>query len=393
MQDGILHVKNTATPAEGVETMELEELWRIGGDDEESVLLGLIAQALVDDDNNIYLLDSQLNHIEVFSSTGEHLKTLGREGTGPGEFNMAFDMVFTPDGNIGVAQVFPGKLIKLDLEGDPAGVYQPMLGEAIEGGFLALVNSLSAGGNLVLSGIDISMDQQALTQTRTYFVKSFGEDGKPVADYYSEERVWDFNNFTLRERESDFVWSRIDVGPDGKVVIGTDPGAYTMTVYHPDGQIDRVIEREYTSLKRNEKAKARATARLEGQVRQFPPGTPFEVEDMEPDVEGLYVRDDGSIWVLTSRAMWEPKPDVFQTFDVFSPAGDFVKQVDFKVDGTSWSDLLIFAKGDLVFQITGFFDAINAMVGGVSSDSEEEPEPMEVICYRAKLGGEVASGS
>ena len=81
-------IHNSATPAEGVETITLEELWRIGGDDEESVLIGLIAQALVGDDETIYLLDGQLNQIEVFSADGEHQGTIGREGSGPGEFDV-----------------------------------------------------------------------------------------------------------------------------------------------------------------------------------------------------------------------------------------------------------------------------------------------------------------
>ena len=39
-----------------------------------------------DDDGNIYLLDSQLSEVKVFSPDGEPLKTLSREGDGPGEF-------------------------------------------------------------------------------------------------------------------------------------------------------------------------------------------------------------------------------------------------------------------------------------------------------------------
>ncbi len=382
-EDGILHVKNGAEPEGGVETLLLEEMWRVGGD-EEGIFFGLIAQALVDDDNNVYLLDSQLLQVEVFSAEGEHLRTVGRQGEGPGEFTMAFDMVFMPDGTLGVVQVFPGKLVKLDLEGTPAGVYKPKMGEAVEGGFLALVNCLGAGGNLILSGIDISFDTATLIQTRTYFLKSFGGDELPVADYHETVRVWKFNdNFVYRESENDFIWARLDVAPDGKVVAALPRNEYALTVFNSDGSVDRVIEREYVSWQREERARARANAQIEGQIRQFPPNTPYEIEELEPDIETLFVHDDGTIWVMTSRAMWKSKSGVLKTYDVFSPAGDFIKQVDVIAEGAPANDLLIFARNDLVFQITGFYDAIVAIVGGIGTGAEEEESaPMELVCHR-----------
>jgi len=381
--DCVLHVRNGTEPSGEIETLQLKEMWRAGGEDDEDILFGLIAQALIDDAGNIYLLDTQLNHVEVFSVDGEHLKTIGHEGDGPGEFRQAFDMVFMPDGTLGVAQVFPGKLIKLDLDGTPAGEYRPTLGSAEEGGFLVLVNCFGSGGTLVFSGIDIAFDQAALTQTRTYFVKSFGPDGTPQADLHSEDRLWDLNNFTLRETMTDFCWGRIDVGADGKVAVAIPRNEYAITLFNPDGTVDRVIEREYKSPKRTDRARNRATAGLEGQIRQFPPGTPYEVDAHDPDITAVFVREDDSIWVLTSQAFWHPKPGVLKTYDVFNREGDFIKQVDVVAEGVAWNDALIFADNDLVVQITGFYDALTAITGGVgSSDEDDEAVPMEVICYR-----------
>jgi len=383
--DGVLHVKNGATPTHGVETMELEELWRVGGDDEDSILIGTISQALIDDDNNIYLLDAQLSHVEVFSPEGEHVGTLGRQGSGPGEFNQAYDMVFMPDGTLGVVQAFPGKIIKLDLDGTPAGEYRPDTGGAEAGGFLVLVNALGYGGDLILTGMNITLDQTAGTQTRSYFIKRFGADQQLIDDLITVDRVWDFRDFTYREAENDWVWARIDMNDAGKVAVNIPRTGYEITVYDPDGSIDRVIEREYKPWPRTERATARQDAFIRGLMRQFPPDTPYEVDEFEQDIEALYVQDDGSIWCLTSRAMWEPKPGVLHTYDVFAADGEYVKQVDVRCDGAADSDLLVFAANDLVFQITGFFEAILAMQGGTGAgDDAEEAAPMEVICYRVK---------
>ena len=55
MENGVLHVKNGATPSGGVETLDLVEQWRIGGDDEDSVLLGIVTRVLLDKDDNLLL--------------------------------------------------------------------------------------------------------------------------------------------------------------------------------------------------------------------------------------------------------------------------------------------------------------------------------------------------
>ncbi|MFH1842379.1 MAG: 6-bladed beta-propeller [bacterium] len=382
--DGVLHVKNSAAPSGGIETLTLEQMWQVGGEDDDDFMFGLISQALVDDENNVYLLDSQLNEVTVVSPAGEFLRTVGREGEGPGEFRMAFDMVFMPDGSLGVAQVFPGKLVQLNLDGSPAGEFRPNLGEATQGGFMVLVNCISAGGNLILTGIDMTFNQQELTQTRRYFLKSFNSAGTPLTHFHGTEIVWNFNDFTLKEIETDYLWGRVDVGTDGRVVAAAPRQGYELTVFNPDGSIDRIIERDYESWPRNDKATGRANAMMNGQLRQMPPGTEVELEDYEADIVTVFVRDDGTVWVQTSRAVWDPKPGVFTTFDVFNPKGEFIKQVDVVADGNAADDALLLAANDLVIHISGWQDGFVQLMGGVMEEDEsgEEAAPMAVTCFR-----------
>jgi len=186
--EGVLHVKNSATPGEGTETVGLEELWRAGGDDEE-VLFGLITQVISDDDGNVYLLDTQLSEVQVFTAEGEQLETLSRQGEGPGETNSPVDMLFMPDGSIGLVQSFPGKIVKVALNGDPAGSFTTGGGDPAEGGFVALIDVKQAAGNLVLGGIRITMDQAAGIQTRTNFLASFEKDGQQKVSYLEKARL------------------------------------------------------------------------------------------------------------------------------------------------------------------------------------------------------------
>ncbi len=116
-------IMNPAKAPSGVETIELEEMWRVGGWDEE-VLFGVITSIITDDTGNFYMLDSQLNEVQVYSPDGEYLNTIGREGEGPGEFRAAFNLLLLPSGNIGVLQAFPSRIIGLTPDGNPADGFE-----------------------------------------------------------------------------------------------------------------------------------------------------------------------------------------------------------------------------------------------------------------------------
>lgn len=382
MVEGVPHVLNGAAPAGGVRTVDLQEQWRIGGDDED-VLLGIITRVLVDGANNVYLLDQQLSEVQVFTPGGDHLKTIGRQGDGPGEVNNPGDVVFMPDGSLGLVQIFPGKIVKLTMDGNPAGEFAPDTGGATAGGFLALINCRSAGGNLVLSGVQIRPNDAGTGQFRDYFVRSYAEDGRQQAHYLGKQAEWVFGpGFKFREIDNDFIWWRMDVGPDGRLVVNEPRYDYALSVYAPDGTLERVIEREYTSWERNETVYKRYEAIMAGQSANFPFPVETEVEKREQDVGELRVARDGRIWVLPSRQMYEPEPGSFATYDVFTPDGTFAEQVKVVGPGNPAADRLVFADDGLAFMVTGFWDAV--LSASAAGEGGDDAEPMTVICYKVE---------
>jgi len=93
-------VKNSATPVHAVQTMPMEELWRIGGEEDEENLLGVVDKVFADDADQIYLLDIQLVEIQVFDEEGIYSRSLGKQGDGPGEIRRIADALFLPDGTV-----------------------------------------------------------------------------------------------------------------------------------------------------------------------------------------------------------------------------------------------------------------------------------------------------
>lgn len=382
--DGVLHVMNDQHPENGVETLELEELWRVGGDDEDSVLFGVITKALIDDQNTIYLLDSQLAQVQVFSADGTYLRTIGGRGEGPGEFNLPTDIVFLPNGNLGIIDAFPGRVQEMTLDGTPVRSWIPGRPDGIGagGGRVVLYNCFGNGNDLVMTGQDISTNTSTGMQERTYFIARYDAEGRERVRYNASLRTWDFGRITVDEALIDYVWSRCGLMPDGRVVVNIPRTDYQLSVFNSDGSLDRIIERPYDSWDRNNKARARYLGWLQGLAGQFPPGSPLKMCDQEPDILNLFVTDDEQIWTLTSRASWQAKPGVLASYDVFSPEGDFLKQVQILCEGQADSDLLLFGAGDLVFRITGYAEAFLNLTTEGGMTTGENADAMEVVCYR-----------
>jgi hypothetical protein len=382
--DGVPHVKNPATPGQGIETLELRELWRAGGEDDET-FFGIITQVLTDDEGNIYLLDTQLSEVQVYSPDGEFLKTLSRQGEGPGETNLPVDMLFLADGTIGLVQSFPGKVIKIDKEGSPAGVITIGHADPTQGGFVVLFDTQQSGGNMVAVGMLITANQEEATRTDNWVLASFKEDGSEATRYHERTTEWDFQkDLSIVEKDQYFVhFRRWALDKEGRVYAATNRNGYAVKVWNPDGSLNRVIEREYDPWKRNDDDTKRINAFMDATTRNFPGEIDTKIEDTEPDITSVRVADDGSVWVLTSRGTHDQPEGVMSTYDVFDSEGHFIKQVQMACEGDGVKDGMIFSGDDRVIVVTGFIGAALALQGGSSPDLEEgeEPPPMEVICY------------
>jgi len=382
-KDGILHIMNGSEPAQGVDMRELEEAWRVGGEDGED-FFGLVSQVVVGDDGTIYLLDTRLAEVAVYSPDGERLGTLSREGEGPGETRMPAHLLFMPDGNLGLVQVFPGKVTKIDLEGNPAGVFEIGANDPTQGGFVQFFDCMVQGENLVIAAESIKQNPPT-GQIRTSYVAAYNGEGDEVARYAAFERVMDFTAFEFDEDKRNQVEFRKSiVGNDGRVYVAPYRNEYKIEVYLPDGTLDRVIEREYEHMPRTDEEYDAVKAVLDIQLQQLP-NPKVSISRVEPDIGALRLGPDGNIWVETSRGGRNQPEGVFFTWDVFSPEGRFLKQVSAQCGGDGTDDMMLWT-GDGAIQVTGFITAIQELQsrGAMAADDDGEAVPMEVIYYRVK---------
>jgi len=89
-KDGVKVIKNPEKPLYGDIELELEVDLSIGGDDvDENYMFRRVSDIEVDEEGNIYVLDSRECRIQKYDKDGKFFKTIGRKGEGPGEFQRA----------------------------------------------------------------------------------------------------------------------------------------------------------------------------------------------------------------------------------------------------------------------------------------------------------------
>ena len=106
------------------------ELHRIGGADgrDEATIFGRIDGLEIDHAGRVYVLDTRATAVRVFGPDGEFLHSLGRRGSGPGEFGRPDGMVIGPDGRIWVRDSGNRRYAVFELDGTYHDTYRTSFG-------------------------------------------------------------------------------------------------------------------------------------------------------------------------------------------------------------------------------------------------------------------------
>jgi hypothetical protein len=392
-EDGWTVMNNPASPMEGDTVIQPEPLWRLGGEDED-VLFGLVEDAVVDEQGNSYLLDTILSTVLVVSRDGEILRNVSGEGDGPGEFRFARELVFLPDGALGIMEMMPGKIVSVDTDGTPRPSFA--IDSTDGGGMMNHLQHIAANRRGVLIGrVTTNFDENGATIHR--LLSLHGTDGAQKAVIREDRETQSGGNIQLGGKEGDEFTANFTLTDDGRVVTYPDSRKYELRVYGEDGSPRQLIRRQYESVRRPEEELAAARKQAEEMRERFNGSVEIEVPEMADDIAGVIARPDGELWVANSRGNRESGENSIGWFDVFNAEGQYTRRLLIKADYDPSRDAYT-VFGDRLFI---FKEAQNApprsqtMGGGgtqmvmmVSSgsvaeeeDEDEDPRPFEVICY------------
>lgn len=379
-------VIHSTEPLLPTRVVQLEPQWSLGGDDPD-LLFGLMVAATSDALGNVYLMDQQLCQVTVVSPEGEVTAVLGRQGEGPGEVRTPQGMALMPDGSVGLAEQFPGKIIKLALDGTPAGTVTVGGSEAETGGFTMAASLASRGGTLVVGALlQAPVDHG---QSRKSYLSSLSPTGQELVRFCEHNTILDFEAAHLIEREmvAPFL-ACYTLGPDGRVYAARSRNDYIIDVYATDGTLEKTLSRDFDLLPRTQKEIDRMDALFEVQDSQLPFRITWEVEKYEQTVTGLHVAQDGTLWVQHARSGYEQPDGILETYDTYDAEGRWIQKVAIQSEGDPAYDGLIFLNDDRVLLVKGLILAQLTASGSQGAVFDEDDttstENLEVVCCRVE---------
>ena len=362
--------------------VELEESWSVGGEDGEFIF-GMMVDSLEDPEGNVYMLDAQLCHVEVFSPGGEHLRTISSQGDGPGEVRNPQNLVLFPDRTIGILELFPARFVTLSLDGEPRNSLVIGGQSSPQTGFSAALQATNRGGTILVAAQRSTPSDNG--QSRTQYLARLSDSGEELARYREATMSLDFSDAKFVEREllpGFLLASTVD--DEGRVYTARSRNEYVIEVYNPDGVLERVIEREFKIRKRDKDEMRRLNALVDAWMTGFPGEMERHLDAHEPPIIEMHVDGHGVLWVLNSRSGSDQPNGVFLTYDTFSPDGVWLQEVSFKVEANPVYDGIKFLGGDRVLLIKGYVLARWASRGAQNVDfgEDEEVAAMEITYCR-----------
>jgi hypothetical protein len=305
-------------------TVKLDLSLEIGGDEveDENAILYAPSGFAIDGAGNIYILDYKLHCIKVFDPSGEYIKTIGREGEGPGEFRGAGNMVIDTSGRI-ITHDFMNKRFQ---------IFSPM-GEYIDSRqFQEAVDKMAVGpdGDIYVGVQEFDFMDPSGVNTLS-LLRMSGDMNESTALDSTRVKLWKMitvgNGMTTATVPYPpyLHWA---VSANGNIIIGRSD-EYLLRIMSADYEILGEIRREveapriteadeeayFKSFERDGNAGLDPSLK---NVMKFPGSRPF-FSDIVVDPEGnILVR-------------WSVPVEDVPVYDVFEPNGKFIGRVS--IDG------------------------------------------------------------
>ncbi len=323
--DGIEFVHNPETPLYPEKTVEfVEDLTITSENDKGEILLYLPNRCAVNEEGNIYIGDYQDSSIKVFDPQGKYLKTIGRKGNGPGEFQSILVLSFLPD----------GRYLVLDSEQNRISFF------SADDQFLTSHNFQNSGFDIFLTTSSIYIRKESLAGPgakknefkRRLFVHAYDLSGN---------KLFSYGEFTARQSvfindpnggfwttPPYFVYSILAGDKKNERLYHCLNDKYVIEVYDINGKIVRKIDKLYEPVP----TKTEDMKRYADGFRNLSEESKSMVEKIAkmPKVktitEKMSVDDVGNLWVETNE-LREEKNKLFRAYDIFNEDGIYVYKV------------------------------------------------------------------
>lgn len=303
-ENGLTVVKNPIEPYFSKEILKLEEDLTIGTKEgEPEYLFQRIRTLEVNDNDNIFVLDTQASQVKVYDGQGKFLRSFGRPGQGPGELQFPMTILLNPKGEVIVGQL--NKISYFTSEGEFI--------KSIPQNFQGFVEDVDDEGNLLATVIDI--------EKQVYEIRKF-DPGLNYLFTVGQSPLPSAERRRTGETRAFFPLIRFAIINSNQIVCGYPGEGYFLKIYDFTGKLIKRIEKEYLPIEVTEEMKKEIKLEYPENMRDslvFP-------EELPPYIR-FSTDDQGRIYVSTYETDVERKGFYH---DVFDAEGRFITRFSLK---------------------------------------------------------------
>ena len=375
-------IRVVTTPPGDLVYAELAEgpvlsIGQLSGPDE--LLFGRIQSARRDAAGNVVVADGQAYEIRIFDEDGRHLRSLGREGEGPGEFESLQGAWPVADGGIVAADIILDRITQFGPEGTPTGTATLSGMEGLSGFPVGL-----AGPGMVLSRAspptyvyslaplsgspkDIMDAMFGGEENRRLLFVRHRFDGTPVDTVVEGRDALRASVSRGSGNEMEVTTFTVPFSPrsvaagSSRGVVVTDGAAYGVQVFGEDGSLRLIARLE-------DPRPIRTDAHLERYVRGYHRSDERVIQeyieryrqsplpDSLPAYTDLLFAEGGEVWAQRYRLPDEPR----LRWDVFAVDGVYLGRVSvpafFRIEEVSRGQALGVATDELGVECVQLYD-------------------------------------
>jgi hypothetical protein len=283
-------------------------------------LFGQINAVEMDRAGRIYVLEGQAQEIRVFDRDGTFIRTIGRKGGGPGEFNQPIGMAWSPAGELWVIDPQNNRISVIDTAGTfvtshPAiggWVYMPWPGGFdTAGAFYTYAPDLTRRpGGMYMVRHDTALNPVDSLQPPTF----------PGDQEFFEVRSERGSMRTGVPFSPSIQWTLTTAGDFWAALTGP----YELFRVSGKGDTLRRVTRAFDAVPVTSEDVDSAVTGLEWFTKQGGKVDRSRIPGVKPALRGLFVADDGHLWVAPTTP---DRADNGYVFDIFDPDGRYLGRV------------------------------------------------------------------
>lgn len=359
---------------------DMVPIWTVRENEETGVFFGEIEDVVVSDSGEVFVLDSQLTEIKVYSSGGILDRTLGREGDGPAEFRASGFLSFFPDNSLGVVSKIIGKVKRLNSSnGNPLGEFRV---QNIHGQIQLLgkirTTSMPDHHSAVIAVIT-EMNSGGMWRWRKYLgMLYFNGDDSILTPEKPIREVGEAHGQDREEEDYYTLWDPWTIDSLGRIVMAPYWGKYLLEYYSIEGNLLQSVKLPFEHRERTPFEKQRLLSFGWGGTSPEAYGVEIIPAETEPVVRRIHPQTNGSCWIETSRTS-KLKSGLFMEFDIISPDGALSARALVFGSGNKEVDRIFFCPNDRIIVVHGAERYIPGLYG---RNPNVENYELSISCYQ-----------